>query len=152
MQYIQDDAARYSVGMDKEEWKNGLNKFVRLEPQSQIKNDKENAVAMIKQAEKLFYLLREFLDKTPENNNDITDYLLVDLPKLLYLCKIHSLQPILYYMFLNNVDLLREHYPNLAKKMQSQYIASVYYSLQQDAETEEMADRFSRSGIPIVFF
>ena len=104
-----------------------------------------------KQAEKLFYLLREFLDKTPENNNDITDYLLDDLPELLHLCKIHSLQPILYYMLLNNVDPLRKQFPDLAKKMQSQYIASVYYSLQQDAGTEEMAERFSRSGIPIVF-
>ena len=114
---------------------------------------REDGVAIInKQAEELFYLLREFLDKTSENNNDIVNYLLDDLPELLHLCKIHSLQPILYYMFLNNVDALREYYPELSKKMQSQYIASVYYSLQQDAETEEMAVRFSRLGIPIIFF
>ena len=114
---------------------------------------REDGVTMInKQAEKLFCLLSGFLDKTPGNNNGITDCLLDGLPELLHLCRIHSLQPILYYMFLDNVDPLREHFPDLAQKMQSQYIASVYYSLQQDAGTEEMADCFSRSGIPIVFF
>lgn len=98
--------------------------------------------------EELFSLLKQFLDNKKLKNADIPD----DLPELFRLCGIHSLRPILYYMLLDEAEMLKERWPDLAGKMHDQYIASAYHCVQQEASAEEMSDRFCREGILLVFF
>lgn len=98
--------------------------------------------------EELFSLLKQFLENKKLKTADIPD----DLPELYHLCEIHSLQPILCYMLPGETRLLRERYPDLEKKMHDQYIASAWYSVQQEASADEMAERFCGAGIPLAFF
>lgn len=99
-------------------------------------------------ADKLFQILKQFLEDKRIKPDDILD----GVSDLLHLCKIHSLQPILYYMLSTESGQFRESYPELEKKMRNQYIASVYLSVQQEQAAEEMAEHFCRKGIPLVFF
>lgn len=99
-------------------------------------------------ADKLFQILKQFLEDKRIKPDDILD----GVSDLFYLCKIHSLQPILYYMLSTESIQFRESYPELEKKMRNQYIASVYQSVQQEQAAEEMAEYFCRKGIILVFF
>ncbi len=99
-------------------------------------------------ADKLFHILKQFLENKRIKVDDISD----DLPGLLHLCEIHGLQPILYYMLGSDTEHLRECYPELEKRMRDQYIALAYLSIQQDAAAQEMAERFRQAGIPLAFF
>ena len=77
-------------------------------------------------ADKLFQILKQFLENKRIKVDDISD----DLPGLLHLCEIHGLQPILYYMLGSDTEHLRECYPELEKRMRDQYIALAYLSIQ----------------------
>ena len=98
--------------------------------------------------DKLFQILKDFL----ADEKIKADKMSGSLVDLLRLCELHSLQPILYYMFSSEIDYLREAYPEVVKRMRDQYIASVYLSVQQDVAAEEIAEHFGREGICLVFF
>ena len=99
-------------------------------------------------ADKLFQILKQFLEDKRIKVDDISD----NLSGLLHLCEIHGLQPILYYMLGSETEHLRECYPELEKRMRDQYIALAYLSIQQDTAAEEMAEHFRQAGIPLAFF
>lgn len=107
-------------------------------------NTKRNTVA-----EKLFLILRKYLDG---KNVQIDEYIQADIQKLIYLCKIHGLQPILYRLIIQGREKWFGLSEEQTKNMKEQYITDTYRSLQQEISADEMEVSFSGNQVPLVFF
>lgn len=97
---------------------------------------------------RLLEIMRAFTDGVPA---DPSAYLPV-FPEVVYLAKIHRLQPVLYYMALRDADRVKAAYPELMEQLRREYKMLIYMSVHQEQDVKELAETFRDRGVRLVFF
>lgn len=74
------------------------------------------------------------------------------LDQLIYLARIHSLEPVVYYMLRGQREQLSAQRPTELEQMKKAYHGAICISLSQEAAMADMQEAFFEAGIPLVAF
>lgn len=110
---------------------------------------KEETIKIEPQTISLFLrMVGDFLAERPAAYEDCADV----LDQLIYLARIHSLEPVIYYMLKDQRENLMMQRLEYVSKLQKAYHSAIYWAVAQESSMMEMEESFSKAGIPLVFF
>lgn len=104
-----------------------------------------------KSIQTFFSILKDYINQQEMDTfaTPMTEELLDDL---CYLGAIHSVAPVLYYMFRTREKELADLWPEQMNWLRQQYIFAVTRSINQEIGKKEIQEAFRSQGIPVIFF